>query len=97
MSIKTIVHGAGGHIGQIVCQLVLDSKELELAAAVDAFRGTVKADGRNILTSLDEYPKEADVVIDFSHHTCCPDLMAYCSRNALPGRQIGRASCRERV
>ncbi len=84
MSIKTIVHGAGGHMGQIVCQLVLDSKELELAAAVDAFGGAVKADGRNILTSLDECPKETDVVIDFSHHTCCPDLMAYCSRNALP-------------
>lgn len=84
MSIKTIVHGAGGHMGQIVCRMVLESDQMELTAAVDAFGGTVQADGRSILKSLKDCPAEADVVIDFSHHTCCPDLMAYCTKNALP-------------
>ncbi|MDD5986404.1 MAG: 4-hydroxy-tetrahydrodipicolinate reductase [Eubacteriales bacterium] len=84
MSIKAIVHGAGGHMGQILCRLLIEHDAMELADAVDPFGGTVEADGRTILKSLDEITQPADVIIDFSHHSCCPSLMAYAEKKHLP-------------
>lgn len=84
MSIKAIVHGAGGHMGQIVSRMIIENETMELAGAVDAFGGTVEADGREITKSLDDCKAEADVIIDFSNHVCCPDLMAYAKKRKLP-------------
>lgn len=56
MTIRVAVVGAAGRMGATVCRAVLDTKELELVAAIDIF-----ADGRS-LSSVGEFPDSALVI-----------------------------------
>lgn len=70
--IRAIVHGAGGHMGRILADMIGKADDFELAAKVDKYA----ADG-DILPSLGDFAGEADIVIDFSHHTAAPELIAW--------------------
>lgn len=70
--IRAIVHGAGGHMGSILADLAEKADDFELVAKVDKY-----AAGGDILPSLYDFTGEADVVIDFSHHTSAPELIAW--------------------
>lgn len=76
---KVIMNGAAGRMGREICRLIEESEgRLTLAAAVDVTGG----DG--ILTSLDAYEGEADVIVDFSFHGAVRDVCAYAQRRGLP-------------
>ncbi len=77
--IKVIVHGALGRMGKEVTRFVCESEDMALAALVD-----IGGDGAEVLTSLDAFTGEADVVIDFSHHTAVPGVLAYAKKRAMP-------------
>lgn len=68
--IKIIVCGALGRMGRITVQKIKEAEGLTLAAAVDV----ASADGE-VLTSLDAFQGEADLLIDFSFHTAAPAIM----------------------
>lgn len=75
---RVIVNGACGHMGREIVRLAKEGYQGgELAAAVDAYG---KEDG--VLTDLHGAP-EADVVIDFSHHTAVGPLLAYACGKGL--------------
>lgn len=73
-----ILHGAAGHMGRILRQLIESRGDMELAACVDA------SGAEGCLSSLDLYSGFADCLIDFSSHLATDALLAYALRHALP-------------
>lgn len=79
---RVILNGACGRMGRAVGQLLSEGKRgMELAVGVDLRAeendpGTVK--------TLGEYRGEADVLIDFSHHSCVGALLDYAVSRGLP-------------
>ena len=66
---RIIVNGACGRMGRELIRLIGENSRLELTAKVDA-----KGDGVEVLTDLMAAP-EADVIIDFSHHSAVRALL----------------------
>lgn len=79
---KIIVNGAGGRMGRTLCSLIEESEKYTLAAAVSAEFETDK--DSLIFKSIGEFTGEADMVIDFSHHSAAKELCAYCVERSLP-------------
>ncbi|MBO5022786.1 MAG: 4-hydroxy-tetrahydrodipicolinate reductase [Clostridia bacterium] len=86
---KVIVHGALGRMGKEVIRFVEESTDMAIAALVD-----VNGDGEKVLTSLDSFAGEADVVIDFSHHTAVPGVLEYAKKRGIPAI-IATTGCTE--
>ena len=80
---KILVHGAGGHMGQIVCCMSEEGRcGAELAARVSP---ELASDPSNaVFSSLDEFSGAADVVVDFSNHSSTETLLTYCTERNLP-------------
>ena len=79
---KVIVNGALGKMGaEIWKRLEAGSHGMTPVAGVDP-----NADGSDprIVKSLTDYTGEADVIIDFSHHSCTEVLMNYAVSRGLP-------------
>ena len=70
--INVIVSGALGRMGSITVDKVKAAEDMHLAAAVDVF-----AKEGDVLSSLDQFEGQADLIIDFSHHTGTPALMQW--------------------
>ena len=68
---RAVVCGANGAMGKLIC-----------AALGDAVIGRVSIDGENgVPRSFDELGAvDADVLIDFSHHTAVHDVLSYAKR-----------------
>ncbi len=65
---KAIVCGANGAMGKLICQILADDVV-----------GRVSLDGENGVpkTFKELGPVEADVIIDFSHHSAVSDVLSY--------------------
>ena len=69
---RIIVNGACGRMGQTLLRLIAQQPErYTLAAAVDP-----RGDGETVLQGFDAAP-QADIIIDFSHHSAVTELLAY--------------------
>ena len=75
--IRVVVTGALGRMGRITTGKLQAAKDMTLAAAVDILgqEGTLR--------SLEEFQGEADVLIDFSHHTAAEGIMAWAKREGV--------------
>lgn len=69
-----IVTGALGRMGSITVQKVTDAPDLTLTAGVDVM-GEVK--------SLADVSDQAQILIDFSHHTAAPAIMTWAAANRV--------------
>lgn len=79
---KIIVNGAGGRMGNVLCELIEKSDKYTVAAKVSA---EFETDEKNLVfKSIDEFHGDADMVIDFSHHSAAAQLCAYCTEKNLP-------------
>ena len=80
---KILVHGAGGHMGQIICRMAESGRfGAELIAQVSP---ELDFDPSNaIYTSLDEFSGACDCVVDFSNHAATADLLDYCIAHRFP-------------
>ncbi len=80
---RILVHGAGGHMGQIICRMAAEGRAgAELIAQVSP---ELQSDPVNaIYSSLNEFTGEADCVVDFSNHNATSDLLAYCTARKYP-------------
>ncbi len=77
--IKVILNGAGGRMGKEIAELLLDGEgDAVLAAAVDK-----NAEGVQF-KKLTQYTGDADVIIDFSHHSATNELVSYAIARRLP-------------
>ncbi len=75
---KVIINGIDGAMGTLLAKAIAKTSDMEVIAGVTP----TGADGAYL--TLDAYQGPADMVIDFSHHSCTPDLMAYCTSRKLP-------------
>ena len=75
---KIIVNGACGRMGRELIRLIGEDSRLELAAAVDA-----KGDGVEVLTDVAK-ASDADVIIDFSHHSAVSALLDAAEARSCP-------------
>ena len=73
--IKIIVCGALGRMGRITVHKIEEAQDLSLAATVDI------AGSGQVLTSLEAFDGEADILIDFSFHTAAPGIMDWAIRH----------------
>ena len=76
---RVIVNGAGGRMGQeLVRLLAAGYRGATLAAAVDKF-----SDADGIYPSLDAVTEDADVLIDFSHHSAAVEIAEYAVKKGM--------------
>lgn len=64
---KIIVNGAAGFMGRELTRIIEESGH-EIAALVDI-------NGEGMLDNINNFVGEADVIIDFSHHSCTKELI----------------------
>lgn len=70
--IRVIVCGALGRMGKLCVEKINSAADMELAAQVD-----IAGDGKEVLTSLENFTGSADLLIDFSFHTAAPAIMGW--------------------
>ena len=75
---RAIVCGASGRMGKVLRQMINEALDWTLAAGVDPCGQTP-----DVLPSLDGCP-EADVIIDFSHHSGTNAMLTYALEHKLP-------------
>ncbi|MBE6586932.1 MAG: 4-hydroxy-tetrahydrodipicolinate reductase [Ruminococcaceae bacterium] len=75
---NVILYGAGGRMGKEVNALIEASDNCTLCAAVDKISEDVA------LHDLADYQGDADVIIDFSHHSLTKEVIAYAISRSLP-------------
>ena len=79
---KIILCGAGGRMG-LVCNEIIESGfcGAELAAAVDINKPTLACP---CYTSLSDVREDADILIDFSHHSATDSILAFAKERHMP-------------
>ena len=79
---RIIVNGAGGRMGQVLCSLIENTEGKEIAARVSA---EFETDSENLIfKNINEFDGEADIIIDFSHHSATNDICNYAIKHNLP-------------
>ena len=75
---KIIINGALGRMGQEICRLANEGyRGSSLAAMVD------KMGGDGMLSSVNDFSGEADVIIDFSHHTAAIEVANFAKERGI--------------
>ena len=83
--VSVILHGALGHMGRVVDEIVSADPGITIVAGVDAAAGDNEA-GRTypVYSSLTECCESADVIIDFSTASAVDALIAYGAERSIP-------------
>lgn len=72
---KLIINGASGRMGHALREAVSCAPDVEIVALCDRF-----SDEDGVLASVNDFAGEADVVVDFSNHSCAPELCGFVRR-----------------
>ncbi len=80
--VNVILHGACGHMGQVVTDMIAAESDVQIVAGIDA----VDRGNRSypIYTNIDDCKEEADAVIDFSTAKAVDKLVAFCVKRNIP-------------
>ena len=74
---KVLINGAAGRMGKEVVKLCEEGfASSSVAAKIDKIGGEY--------LSLDAFSGEADVIVDFSHHTCASEVCDYAVKRNIP-------------
>jgi 4-hydroxy-tetrahydrodipicolinate reductase len=86
MTTAIIMHGAAGRMGQRILSLAADNNDFSISAGVDLKPGTLRALGVPSDAPLVQAlpAKAGSVVIDFSHATVTPGVIAHCAEHGMP-------------
>ena len=76
---KIIINGACGHMGRAVAAAA-DASGIAVTALVDPCAPAEERYFRNIR----DFAGDADVIIDFSHHSATPGLLSYAAERSIP-------------
>jgi len=79
--IKIIISGCNGKMGQVLTKLIEKENDMEVVAGLDPYID-VPEQAFPIFSSPSSCDIEADVLIDFSHHSALPSILDF----ALSGR-----------
>lgn len=78
---RIILSGCNGRMGHVLQQLIQKNPDLTVVAGIDRVP-TVAA--FPIYATAQEVQEEADVIIDFSHYTAVPNLIAFAVDKKIP-------------
>ena len=79
--LNIILCGCGGRMGAAVAAAAAAAGD-RIVAGVDV--NPVAAGHYPVYHSIEEFEGRADVMIDFSHHSALPALLAYATRTGTP-------------
>lgn len=79
--IKVIVHGCNGKMGKVVCDLIKNDSDMEIACGVDMFPGNTDFP---VFGNISECNVDADVIIDFSTASAVPALVDFAAEKGIP-------------
>lgn len=75
---RVVIHGSQGVMGQNLAALCEKGmRGAEISALVD------RVGGDGVYADIFDFEGEADVIIDFSHHTCAPALAKYAAKRGI--------------
>lgn len=77
--IKVIMNGAMGRMGKEIVKSIEESDDVKIAALID-----INGDGKDVLRAIDDFTGDADVIIDFSHHTAVHSVLDYAKKRNIP-------------
>ena len=86
---RLIVNGAAGRMGRRVIAMAVDSRDIDIAAAVDIAQSPEQGKDAGITAGIGqigvnitaEYPETADVMIDFSLPQATDSVIDYCVKS----------------
>ncbi len=79
---RIILSGCNGRMGQVLQKLISENSELTVVAGIDHIP-TQHADFP-VYATAQEVTEAADVIIDFSHYTAVPNLIAFATAANIP-------------
>lgn len=79
---KVIVCGSAGRMGRVLSEKIENSEGLCLACGVDL--NNALSASYPLVEDINDFEGDADVIIDFSHHSQTEKLCAYAVRRKLP-------------
>lgn len=79
--VSILLSGAGGHMGQVICNTVAQRSDCKIAAGIDprAFSCDYP-----LFASADDCDCKCDVIIDFSNPAALDSLLEYAVKNKVP-------------
>lgn len=78
---KLIINGVFGRMGKAVAALAAASPDVTVVCGVDIASGTADFP---VTERIDDYTGEADVIIDFSHHSGTVAICDYAAKRGIP-------------
>lgn len=78
---KLIICGAFGRMGKAVAALAKAHDDVSVVCGVDIVSGTADFP---VAERLEDFKGEADVIIDFSHHSSTASVCAYAAERGIP-------------
>ncbi len=82
--IRIIFCGANGRMGRATAELIRTNDKYTLAAGVDITGEGAEIVGAPVYRHIAEVTEEADVIVDFSHHSALPELLSYAKKKKMP-------------
>ena len=82
--IRIILAGAHGRMGKALAEAVFQKSDYTIVAGFDINEVGAEVCSFPVFSSPDDYDGEADVIIDFSHHTSVDALLKYAKKRSLP-------------
>ncbi|MEF9934688.1 MAG: 4-hydroxy-tetrahydrodipicolinate reductase [Clostridium sp.] len=79
---KVLLFGCNGRVGQVLTRLINTSDNMEVVCGVD--RDAKMLSTYPVYSSLNDVKESADVVIDFSNHSCLDSLLDFGKRTHTP-------------
>ena len=79
---KVIISGAAGHMGRVVADCAAAADDVTVVAGLDQKSGDTGA--FPIYADFDACTEDADVIIDFSHFSAFPKVIAFAEKRRLP-------------
>lgn len=78
---KMIMHGCNGKMGRVICELVKNDPDIEMAAGIDI---TASNAPFPTYTNINDCDIQADVLVDFSTASAVPAVIEYAVGKKLP-------------
>lgn len=82
--IRILFCGANGRMGRATADLIRANDKFTLTAGIDITGEGASAIGAPVYKHIAEVTEEADVIVDFSHHSALPELLSYAKDKHLP-------------
>ncbi|MBQ9086862.1 MAG: 4-hydroxy-tetrahydrodipicolinate reductase [Clostridia bacterium] len=83
--IQVILCGCGGKMGQAILRAAASDGNIQIVAGVDINADAIAPTSPfPVYQSISDFPGRGDVIIDFSHHSALPSLLAYAEDTQTP-------------